>query len=136
MSLRASKSAMSSSDNLIPKPTYRIQYRTANYHTTKVIPHQKPKNGLSCQRVSAPHLTHNSWGPSDPKTQTTSRSVQTFLAHNRRVSLYFTMGCPSKLSLPIRGIWPHLIHGCLGPPKSTAQTTSLSVQPLFQGSLV
>ena len=32
------------------------------------------------------------------------------------------------------GIWTsHLIHGSLGPPKSTPQTTSRSVQPFLQG---
>jgi len=31
---------------------------------------------------------------------------------------------------------PHLIHGPLGPPKSSTQTASRSVQPFLQGSLV
>jgi len=31
---------------------------------------------------------------------------------------------------------PHLIHGPLGPPKSSTQMTSRSVQPFLQGSLV
>jgi len=48
---------------------------------------------------------------------------------DRSVVLYFTMGCPfpppSKLLLPMWGIWtPYLIHGSLGPPKSSTQTAS------------
>jgi len=31
---------------------------------------------------------------------------------------------------------PHLIHGSLGPPESSIQTASQSVQPFLQGSLV
>ena len=42
-SLRTSKSAMSSSDSLTPKPTPIIKQRVASYHTTKVIAHQSPK---------------------------------------------------------------------------------------------
>ena len=42
-SLRTSKSAMSSSDSLTPKPTPIMKPRVASYHTTKVIAHQTPK---------------------------------------------------------------------------------------------
>jgi len=49
---------------------------------------------------------------------------------------YFTMGCPSpsKLPLPKGGSGPHLIHGSLGPPKSTTQKVSRLVQPFLQSS--
>jgi len=43
---------------------------------------------------------------------------------------------PKKLPLPIGGAGPHLIHGSLGPPKSSTQTPSRSVQLFLQGSLV
>jgi len=37
----------------------------------------------------------------------------------------FTMGHPSLSKLPVpMGIWTHLIHGSLGPPKSSIQTDS------------
>jgi len=42
----------------------------------------------------------------------------------------------SKLPLPMGDLDPHLILGSLGPPKSSIQTASRSVQPFLQGSLV
>ena len=42
----------------------------------------------------------------------------------------------SKLPLPMGGSGPNLIHGSLGPPKSSTQTASRSVQLFLQGSLV
>ena len=51
----------------------------------------------------------------------------TFFYHCRE-SLYFTMGRPF---LPLHGgSGPHLINGSLGPPESSTQTTSQSVQLL------
>jgi len=41
---------------------------------------------------------------------------------------------PSKLSLLMRDLDPHLIHGFLGSPESSTQTASGLVQPFFQGS--
>ena len=59
---------------------------------------------------------------------------------DRSVVLYFTMGCPfpppSKLPIPMGDLDPHLIHGSLGPPESSIETASQSVQPFLQGSLV
>jgi len=46
------------------------------------------------------------------------------------VSLYFTMGRP----FPTLKIVPS--HGSVGPPKSSIQTASRSVQPFLQGSIV
>ena len=54
-----------------------------------------------------------------------------FCTDDCRVSLYFTMGCSFPLSLD-----PHLIHGFLGPPESSTQTASRSVQQFLQGSLL
>jgi len=31
---------------------------------------------------------------------------------------------PSELPIPVMDLHPHLIHGCLGPPDSSAQTVS------------
>ena len=42
---RNSKSAMSSSNRLTGKPTPRIKYRAASYHTAGVIAIRKPKSG-------------------------------------------------------------------------------------------
>jgi len=43
MSLKTSKSAMSSSDSLTRKPTPRTKYGAASYHTTDAIVRRKPK---------------------------------------------------------------------------------------------
>jgi len=133
------------------KPTPRIKQHVASYHTTEVIAHQRPQsqlwqitsqNWLSWQYPSAhldSHLTHDSLGPSKPKTQTASRSVQPFL-HSSPQSVPIlhngTPLSPSKLPLPM-GIWtPSNTYGSLGPPESKTQTASRSVQPFLQGSIV
>ena len=43
---------------------------------------------------------------------------------------------PPKLPLLMGASGPHLIHGSLGPPDSSTQTASRSLQPFVQGSLV
>ena len=86
-----------------------------------------------------PHPTHDSYGPSEPTTQTASLSVQPSCTDDRRVSLYFTMGrsfSPKNLPLPMRDLDPHLIHGSPDPPKCSTQTAARSVQPFLQGLLV
>jgi len=53
--------------------------------------------------------------------------------------VFASMGCPffpKSLPLPMGDLNPHLIHGPLGPPKSSTQTASRLVQPFLQGSLV
>jgi len=62
-----------------------------------------------------------------------SIGLSRFCTAHRRVSLYFAMSRPppSKLPLHMRGC----LHGSLGPPESSTQTTSRSVQPFLQGLL-
>jgi len=43
---------------------------------------------------------------------------------------------PSKLPIPMAESGHHLIHASLGPPKSTSQMASQSVQPFLQGSVL
>jgi len=65
------------------------------------------------------HLTHDSFGPSEPTTQTASRSVHPFLHRwSQSVSLSFTMGrpLPSKLPFPW-GCWPSSNTTFLGPTR-------------------
>jgi len=86
------------------------------------------------------HLTHDSVGPSEPMTQTGSRSVRPF-SHRWPQSvpiLYNGTSLPpcSKLPFPMEDMDPHLIHGSLGQPESSTQTESRLVQPFLQGSLV
>jgi len=108
-SLRTSKLALCSSDSLIPKTTPTIKQLSYNqsYSPSKAKKPVIPKcvqNRLPWQRPLAPvdsHLTCDSLGRSKPTTQTASRSIQLSLQRDdRRVSLYFTMGCPSPSKLP------------------------------------
>jgi len=71
-----------------------------------------------CEKITSPYL----------------RNVDSYF----RESLYFTTGrhFPLKIAPSHRGSEPHLIHGSLGPPESSTQTASPSVQPFFQGSLL
>ena len=58
------------------------------------------------------------------------------IAHGRG-SLYFTVSHPSlqiKILLRIEYLCSHVIYGFLGPPESTTQTASRSVQPFLQSS--
>ena len=87
---------------------------------------------------SGPHLTHDSLGPCEPKTQRARRSIQLFAQ--------LTATCPYtiqwfarfffKIALSIRGFGPHVIHGSLGPSESSTQTASRSLQPFLHGPLV
>jgi len=97
-----------------------------------------PKIAPSCG-VSGPHLIYASLGQSDPTTQTASPSVQPLLHRYYRVYLYFTMGrpFPLKLPLPVGDLdHPHLICGSVGPPESSTQTASRWVEPFSQCSLI
>ena len=61
-----------------------------------------------------------------------------FCTDDCRMFLYFTMGRPSisKLPLPNRGSGAQSNTCSLGPPKSSTEMASRSVQPFLQGSLV
>ena len=85
------------------------------------------------------YLIYDSLGQSEPTTQTASRSVQPFLLRWPQcpyTSQWDAPSPPSKLPLPMGDMDPHLLHGSLGPPESSTQTASRSVQPFLQGSLV
>jgi len=93
-----------------------------------------PKNCAFAWGYLDPHLIRDSLDPPESSTQTASRLVQPFCTADRKMSLYFTVGWaalfPSKLPLPVGGPGPHLIHDSLGPPESSTQMASRSVQPL------
>jgi len=86
--------------------------------------------GRLCQ--CAPHLIYSSLDPPDSASQNARQSVQPYLQGSRqRVPILYN-GPPFPLKIaPLRGVDlnPHLIHGSLGPPKSTTQRTSRSLQP-------
>jgi len=115
-------------------------------HTKPIMANFVPKlvaiNVPQVLNTSGSHLIHDSLGPSQPTTETASRSVQPFCTDDRMQSVTILYnGTP--LSLPKRdapfslskiasshGVsGPHLIHGSLGPPKSSTQTALRSVQP-------
>jgi len=61
-----------------------------------------------------------------------------FCTNDCRVSLYFKWFAhsPSKLPLPMGRSGPHVIHSSLGPPESSTQMVTWSLEPFLQGSLV
>jgi len=65
---------------------------------------------------------HDSFGPSEPTTQTASRLVQPFFAQLTAEYLYTLQWAapppPAKLSLTMGDLDFHLVHGFLGPPES------------------
>ena len=79
-------------------------------------------------------LIHASSGP--PESTTQMASVQPFCTAHGRQSLYFTTGrpFPFKIVHSHQEIWILSCRGSLGPPESTTQTASRSVQPFLQGS--
>jgi len=91
--------------------------------------------GLPCA-LNEPPSPQNFIFPSEPITQTASRSVQPFCTAHRTSQ----WAAPSlqNYSFP-RGIWtpsPHLMHDSVGPLGSSTQTTSRSVQPFLKGRLL
>ena len=88
-----------------------------------------PKNWAFAWGNLEPHIIHGS------KSQTASQSVQPFLDSSAQNILYNRplLPPPSKLPFPMRGSGSHLIHRSLGPPESSTQTASRSVEPFFAG---
>jgi len=87
------------------------------------------------------HRIYDSLGQREPITQTASLSVQLFLHRwpQSVLTLYngpFLPPSKSKLLLPTGDLDCHLIHGSLGPSKSSTKMASRSVQSFLQGSLM
>jgi len=85
----------------------------------------------------------NTWflGPSEPTTQTGSRSFQPFLHRWPKSEvteeMLYSGTSPSKLPLPMQDLDAYLIHDWfLGHTRVLNQTASRSVQRFLQGSLV
>jgi len=95
-----------------------------------------PKNCPLAWGDLDPHLTHGFLGCTRVHIQNgifIGSAVFARKAHHR-LSLYFTMSpLPLKIAHSHGGSGPHLIHGSLGPPKSSIQTASGTVQPFFAG---
>jgi len=90
-----------------------------------------------------PHLRSGSLGPPESSYQPGCQSGQLFLYSSpySLLRVYFTKGwdmsrCLPKLPLPLRDTGPHLILASLGPPESTTQTVSQSVQLFLKSSLI
>jgi len=114
------------------------------------IVHTKPVNSNFSSKVGCHgNVPQQRWSPISHTIPTAHPSPQPkqhldrfnhFCTHDHTVSLYFTMGRPfppPKKIAPFHGdLDRHLIRGYLGPPKSSTQMASRSVQPFLQGSLV
>ena len=78
--------------------------------------------------------SYNSWflGPVWAHSQN-SIMIGSAVFEQTTTECLYTLQCdapfPSKLLLPMGDLDPHLIHGSLGPPKSSTQTASQLVQP-------
>jgi len=93
------------------KPTHRIKQNAASFHTTEAVAHRKPKSGC---HGKFPHLNQQ------PKRHLDWFSR--FCTEDRSVRILYdgTPLAPSKSPLPMGDLDPNLIHGSLGPPKSSA----------------
>jgi len=92
-----------------------------------------------------PHLIHDSSGTSKPITQTASRPVQPFLHSTWEGAIlrvgrggpFATPSPPKRLPIPMGDVDRYLIRTWfLGPPESSTQMVSRSVQSFLQGSLL
>ena len=90
--------------------------------------------------TSAPPSTRSTWFPGSTLLSIANGILtgSAFLHSSSRTSLYFTMGrpIPLKLPLPMGGCGPHLIRGSLSSPEPTTQTAFRLVQPFLQGLLL
>ena len=87
-----------------------------------------------CVYIGATWRIRLNFGPPQSTIKKANRSVWPFL-HNVQLtaenpySIILTMGSSCLQTCPFRWVsGPHLIHGSLGPPQSSTQTTSRSVQ--------
>jgi len=67
---------------------------------------------------------------SSPKSYQLQKQVQLEGAHRVHISANANAEKSQKHPLPLRHVDPHLIHQCLGPPHSPAQTTARSLYAL------
>jgi len=98
-----------------------------------------PKNCPFPRGISTSMQDTIPWTHPSPQTKRHLYPFSRLSTDNHRMSLYLTMEglfSPKNLSLPMGDLNPHVIHGPFGPPKSSTQTASRSVQPFLQGSLV
>jgi len=104
-----------------PESTTETEYQSVQpflHSSRQKVPILSPKIAHSHWGIWNPHLTLDSFGPSPQPKRRLSRFSH-FCTDNRRMSLYFTMGCPfplSKLPIPMGDLDPQLMHGSLGPP--------------------
>jgi len=81
--------------------------------------------------------SHASFGPPEFKSQTAVRLVQPFLHSSRQGVAILHNGpplFPLKIDPSHGGSGPRLIHGSLGPPKSSNQTVCQSIQAFLHSS--
>jgi len=79
------------------------------------------------------------WTSPSPQPKRHLDRFSRFCTDDRGVCLHFTMGhpfSPQNCPFPWGDLDPNLIHGSLGPPESSFQTASRSVQPFLYGLLV
>ena len=104
-----------------------------------ILYNRRPLSPQNCPFPWGSGPSSNTWfpGPTQVLNPNDISIGSAVFAQLAVLSLYFTMGYPfSPKNAPSRGdLDPHLIHGSLGPPESSTQTTFRSVQLFLQGSL-
>ena len=118
------------------RPRQFKQVVTIIWHKAASPPHTDGSVVFARWRQWVSHVTHASFGPPEPITQTASLSVQPFLHSSRQSIAYGRVSSgmsgyalPLKISPSYGGSGPHVMRGSLDPPDSASQTTYRSVQP-------
>jgi len=129
------------------KPTPRIKQHVASYHTTKVIA-TKPVTANCVPKLVAMATSLSTSGPQcsawfprrirayNPNGISTGSAVFAQMTAKYTFTLQWDAPFPPQTYPFHGGSGPHLTDGSLGPPESSTQTASRSVQPFLQGSLV
>jgi len=103
--------------SVLHRAAFLLHNSRRSVHTLYIGPPFPPKIASS-HRGSGSHLIHDSLGPSEPTTHTTSPSVQPFLHSSRQNVLILDNGPPLPPKLPIfMGICTPNNTGFLGPTR-------------------
>jgi len=84
---------------------------------------------------SGPHLIHGYLDEPIRVHTPNGISIGSAILHSSRQNVVHARACPFPKKLGLRIGWSGR-HGSFGPPKSSTQTASRSVQPLLRGSLL
>jgi len=127
-------------DTTFPTPALRRKYHRQDNKAVQLLSITAAHGQFNGIRQVAPVCTTTiaSLGPPESKFQTGSRSVQPFLHSSLQSAAILYNGPPLhrlQNCHSLGGIWTPT-RSSLGPPESSTQIASQSVQPFLQGSLL